>query len=129
MKWFENVEMLKQILENNKKELEKVKYGSKVWNLLKDESNLIENHLELIEENQEFRDKLNSEDLDNWQLHCKYGEYKKAIDIIVNKRVSIDLLLNSSECFVYNFYAKKQELKELTQQEYDFLKEVLERGK
>ena len=48
MKWYENVDMLEQILENTVKELEEVEYGSRVWNLLTDESNLIKNHLELI---------------------------------------------------------------------------------
>ena len=55
MKWYENVDMLEQILENNKKELEEVEYDSRVWNLLKDESNLIKNHLESIKENQELK--------------------------------------------------------------------------
>lgn len=50
---------------------------------------------------------------------------KNAIKILKDKRVNIDLLLNSSECFVYNFYAKKQDLKDLTQEEYNLLKEVL----
>ena len=52
MKWYENVNMLKEILENISKELEEVEYGSRVWYLLTDESNLIKNHLELIKENQ-----------------------------------------------------------------------------
>lgn len=55
MKWYENVDMLKEILENISKELEEVEYGSRVWNLLTDESNLIKNHLELIKENQELK--------------------------------------------------------------------------
>lgn len=53
MKWYENVDMLKEILENISKELEEVEYGSRVWHLLTDENNLIKNHLELIKENQE----------------------------------------------------------------------------
>lgn len=40
MKWYEN---------------EEVEYGSRVWNLLTDESNLIKNHLELIAKNQELK--------------------------------------------------------------------------
>ena len=52
-------------------------------------------------------------------------KYKKTIEILKDKRVNIDLLLNSSECPTYNFYAKKQDLEDLNQQEYDFLKEVL----
>lgn len=52
MKWYENVDMLKEILENISKELEEVEYGSRVWHLLTDENNLIKNHLELIKENQ-----------------------------------------------------------------------------
>ena len=55
MKWYENVDMLKEILENISKELEEVEYGSRVWHLLTDESNLIKNHLELIKENQELK--------------------------------------------------------------------------
>ena len=52
MKWYENVNMLKEILENISKELEEVEYGSREWHLLTDENNLIKNHLELIKENQ-----------------------------------------------------------------------------
>lgn len=56
MKWYENVNMLKEILENISKELEEVEYGSRVWYLLTDENNLIKNHLELIKENQELKE-------------------------------------------------------------------------
>ena len=55
MKWYENVDMLKEILENISKELEEVEYGSRLWHLLTDENNLIKNHLELIKENQELK--------------------------------------------------------------------------
>lgn len=55
MKWYENVDMLKEILENISKELEEVEYGSRVWYLLTDENNLIKNHLELIAKNQELK--------------------------------------------------------------------------
>lgn len=55
MKWYENVDMLKEILENISKELEEVEYGSRIWYLLTDENNLIKNHLELIKENQELK--------------------------------------------------------------------------
>ena len=55
MKWYENVDMLKEILENISKELEEVEYGYRVWYLLTDENNLIKNHLELIKENQELK--------------------------------------------------------------------------
>ena len=56
MKWYENVDMLKEILENISKELEEVEYSSRVWYLLTDENNLIKNHLELIKENQELKE-------------------------------------------------------------------------
>lgn len=55
MKWYENVDMLKEILENISKELEEVEYGSRVWYLLTDENNLIKNHLELIKENNNLK--------------------------------------------------------------------------
>ena len=55
MKWYENVDMLKEILENISKELEEVEYRSRVWNLLTDESNLIKNHLKLIKENNKLK--------------------------------------------------------------------------
>ena len=55
MKWYENVNMLKETLENITKELEEVEYGSRVWCLLTDESNLIKNHLELIAKNQKLK--------------------------------------------------------------------------
>ena len=49
MKWFRNKEMLQGILEQNKNELEKYK-NDKIVALLKDESNLIQDHLELLDE-------------------------------------------------------------------------------
>ena len=55
MKWYKNVDMLKEILENISKELEEVEYRSRVWNLLTDESNLIKNHLKLIKENNKLK--------------------------------------------------------------------------
>ena len=57
MKWFRNKEMLQDILEQNKNELEKYKHD-KIVALLKDESNLIQDHLELLEENKKLKKKL-----------------------------------------------------------------------
>lgn len=54
MKWFRNKEMLQDILERNKKELEKYK-NDKIVALLKDESNLIQDHLILLDENEKLK--------------------------------------------------------------------------
>jgi hypothetical protein len=51
----------------------------KKFEIIKQDLERLEN---LEKENQELRDKLNSQDLDIWQLHCKYGDYKKAIDVL-----------------------------------------------
>jgi hypothetical protein len=50
MKWYRSKEMLNEILEQNKNELEKYKHD-KIVALLKDENNLIKDHLELLDEN------------------------------------------------------------------------------
>lgn len=59
--------------------------------------------------------------------HNLIVKYKKAIKILTEKRVNIDYLLNSSECPTYNFYA--DDFSDLTQQEYELLKEVLDNDK
>lgn len=104
--------------------------------------NTIKQDLERLEqlekENQELKDKLNSEALDNWQLHCKYKEYKKAIEIIKSKNVDIFFLVNNCEFVLdnYNYEIEDDIMKycykdcsTLTQQECDLLKEVLEDDK
>ena len=73
---------------------------------------------DLKKENQELREY-------DMQLFSTTFKLKKALDILKDKRVNIDLLLNSSECPTYNFYAKKQDLEDLTKQEYELLKGVL----
>jgi hypothetical protein len=99
MKWFRNEEMLKGILEDNKKELNKLK-ENKYYYLLKDETNLIQDHLELMEE----IEKLN-----------------KFIELLKDKTKLI--LKNDNgyyiECEKYGYI-------DLTQQEYDLFNEVLE---
>ena len=54
MKWFIKKEMLQDILERNKNELEKYK-NDKIVALLKDESNLIQDHLILLDENEKLK--------------------------------------------------------------------------
>lgn len=120
MKWYENVNMLKEILENTAKELEEVEYGSRVWYLLTDESNLIKNHLELIAKNQELKEENN--------------KIKKAIEIIKKKRVDIGALSKSDNYNEYNHFmqvfksdvANYKSLYFITEKEFDLLKEVLE---
>jgi hypothetical protein len=94
--------------------------------VVEDARKLINKNLELQKENQELRDKLNSQDLDIWKLHCKYVEYKKVIEIIKNK-----LKLSLSEYKTIKIINAvlpigNNEMNRLTQQEYDLLKEVLE---
>lgn len=60
MKWFRNKEMLNDILEQNENELEKYKHD-KIVSLLKDESNLIKDHLELLNENERITEALKKE--------------------------------------------------------------------
>lgn len=54
MKWYRNKEMMKEILKQNKNELEKYKHD-KIVALLKDESNLIQDHLILLDENEKLK--------------------------------------------------------------------------
>ena len=67
MKWFRNKEMLQGILEQNKNELKKYK-NDKIVALLKDESNLIKDHLELLDENEKLKKEL--EELRLLKLSC-----------------------------------------------------------
>ena len=60
MKWYRNKERLNEILEQNKNELEKYK-SDKIIAFLKDESNLIKDHLILLEELEIIKNKLNKE--------------------------------------------------------------------
>ena len=63
MKWFRNKEMLQDILERNKNELEKYK-NDKIVALLKDESNLIQDHLILLDENEKLKNE--KEQIKEW---------------------------------------------------------------
>lgn len=87
----------------------------------------LERKEQLEKENQELRDKLNSQDLDIWQLHCKYGEYKKTIDILKNK-VTFRWRNNQILEIVKNPWAKKTpKIAVITNYEEDeVLKKVLD---
>ena len=113
MKWYENVDMLKEILENISKELEEVEYGSRVWYLLTDESNIIKNHLELIKENQVLREKVNHfKNVKNrMRRNCRF--YKKE-----NTKLK-SVILQSIELLSIDGKGTKQQVIKL-------LKEVLE---
>lgn len=103
MKWFRNKEMLQDILNQNKNELEKYKH-EKIVSLLKDETNLIQDHLTLLDENEKL---------------------KKALFITYMKTVDLELL---KDCFELKDYNDRVNfLKELTQQEFELLKEVLDK--
>lgn len=93
-----------------------IEYKNKIDKLQKENQELKEEFITTLKKNNEtLKNEIN-----------KIDKLKKAIEILKNKKVNIDLLLNSSECCSYNFYAKKQDLEDLTQEEYDLLKEVLE---
>ena len=74
---------------------------------------------ELYKENQDLRDRLNSEASYSWQLHQKYGVYKKAIEIL-RQFISLDL-----ECNIIHEIRMGREMILISQQEYELLKEVL----
>lgn len=59
MKWFRNKEMMQEILKQNKNELKKYK-NDKIVALLKDESNLIQDHLILLDENEKLKKEITS---------------------------------------------------------------------
>lgn len=86
------------------------------------------NRFELLEkENQDLRDKLNSQDLDIWQLHCKYGEYKKVITWLKNTfEITLDSkvrISDGTDCIqAFPIDLKTNEVI------YDLLKEILENG-
>lgn len=103
MKWFRNKEMLQDILVRNKNELTKYKHD-KIVALLKDESNLIQDHLILLDENE----KLN-----------------KVIEILKRFNFTITETRHNNTCFEI-YTDSLLEYEELTQQEYELLKEVLE---
>lgn len=77
-------------------------------------------------ENEELKKELEFEKFDNFiVLGEKIDKYKKAIEILENKRVDVNKLLLSCCVEGYNdtvFTYKR----ELTKEEYDLLKEVLE---
>lgn len=75
---------------------------------------------------EELRDLYEIATKGNWNLKNENQKLKKAIEVIKKKGTNIGLLLNSSDYCIYNFYAKKQDLEDLSQQEFKFLKEVLE---
>ncbi len=102
MKWFRNKEMLQDILEQNKNELEKYKHD-KIVALLKDESNLIQDHLILLNENEKL---------------------KKAIEILKRFNFSVNATRHNTSGFEI-WTDSLLEAIELTEQEYELLKEVL----
>lgn len=76
--------------------------------------------------NQELKDKLNSQDLDIWQLHNKYGIYKKAICWLKqNLNFKIEKHKSSPNCMFVS-YKDLQEWLEPSNEMVDLLKEVLE---
>lgn len=106
----DNSPVLKEL---DKKEIEEMEQ------LLQD----LERLEQLEQENQDLKDKLNSEALDNWQLHCKYGKYKKAIEFFKdNFEVCEDngtYKLYFSNCMI------RVSICEIVKEEYELLKEVL----
>ena len=82
---------------------------------------------QLKKENEDLRDKLNSEDLNNWQLHCKYGKYKTSIEILKDV-LNIGLIEDIQKYdFIYYWLSLDGIAeKELSKGDYELLKEVLE---
>ena len=102
MKWYRSKETLQAVLKQNEIDLETYR-NIKICNLLQDESNLIKDHLELLDENEKL---------------------KKAIEIIKKKRVNLKLMFQEPNTLeAYNNYCLP--IYKLTQQEYDLLKEVI----
>ena len=87
-------------------------------------NNLIE---QALKEKEELEKELEQVSNDYQDLGNKCYKWKQALEIIINKRVDVDLLLSSFSLKYYNeqIYEEKLGEKQLTQEEYDLLKEVL----
>ena len=119
MKWYRNKDMLKSILEDNKKELQKHN-SAKVEALLMDETNLIQDHLKLMEENEELKEKYKRRAETSKDLNEALKKYKNAIEIL-KKYLDINIVPNKYG----NYLIEATAIELITQQEYDLLKEVL----
>lgn len=114
MKWFRNKEMLQNILNQNKNELEKHKH-EKIVSLLKDEINLIQDHLTLLDENEKLKN----------AIEC----IKKCVKIIVK---DCDFPIYDTPRYTLGIRAHYWEenpnglLVYIKKEEYELLKEVFE---
>lgn len=137
MKWFRNRRMLNETLEQNKVKLEKTT-SAKTKYLLKDYNNVIKDHLELLDENETFKTKLEMSEKSYKNLQELYDldtknllkmidgwreQREKFIKILTEKKVDFHLLL-MHKLEDYNLLVCEKN--RLLQEEYDFLKETLE---
>ena len=126
----ENINLKQQVIDLKVANKDKAETIKAMKQELLEYSQLRDRFKVLYEENQKLKKDYNlldttmeSDDRIICELLKENEKLKKAIEILAEKRVNIDYLLNSSECPTYNFYA--DDFSDLTQQEYDFLKEVL----
>ena len=90
----------------------------------------------LEEENQDLKNRLDNEQLafdklfeSNQKLSELYAKLKQAIDILKDKRIQKRFLEESKNVDEYNkWISNLMNIRELTQEEYELLKEVLGNG-
>ena len=111
MKWFKNKEMLQDILEQNKNELEKYK-NDKIVALLKDESNLIQDHLILLDENEKLKKEItNIEDYCNLIIESLKEKISMCFEEIDYPLGLVDKLHGKLEAYQEISYRLKEVLK------------------
>ena len=132
--WKKDIDAIKQALDR----LEQLEIADRNnQNLVKTNVDLVNKNLELQKENQELKEEI--QDLkDNETIVADYGivlwneneKSKKVIDILKNKaNIRLHILKNTDGSkiyeieFILGYYST---IHEITQQEYDLLKEVLE---
>lgn len=115
-------EKAKQLEKENQKYLEELKR----WGYPETPIH-ISKYKQLEKENEELKDKLNSEALDNWQLHCKYGKYKKAIEIL-KEHFSFTFTDKYYLLVIkkYDFEKSARDIFVKQPEQYELLKEMLE---
>ena len=81
---------------------------------------------ELIEQVRELKDEIASLNSFNSKLWVEREDNQKALKIIKEKRVNVDMLMEVKDADIYNGFACNSGVyRRLTQEEFDILKEVL----